>query len=95
MRCIKNYKKKNKKKKKLKQELLITNLKSEQSFAELYKSKSNNAKIEETKKDFNELRDKFSKSEIKEITKKLYENEKFEEYFKELEKKNYKWGKKG
>ena len=49
-----------------KEELLIALLKSEQSPAELYKSKSNNAEIEETKKFFNELRNKFSKSKIKE-----------------------------
>ena len=58
------------------EELLIALLKSKQSHAELYKSKSNNAEIEETKKIFNELRNKFSKSKIKEIRKKLYEKEK-------------------
>ena len=69
-RCIKNYKNMSK------EELLIALLKSEQNHAELYKSKSNNAEIEETKKIFNELRNKFSKSKIKEIRKKLYEKEK-------------------
>ena len=44
---IKNYKKM------LKEELLIALLKSKQSHAKLYKSKSNNAEIEETKKIFN------------------------------------------
>ena len=34
--------------------------KSEQSLAELYKSKFNNTEIEESKKIFNELRNKFS-----------------------------------
>ena len=53
-----------------KEELITALLKSEQSPAELYKSKSNNAEIEETKKTFNELRNKFSKSKIKEIRKK-------------------------
>ena len=43
MRCIKNYKKMSK------QELLIALLTSKQSHAELYKSKSNNAEIEEIK----------------------------------------------
>ena len=36
----------------------------------------------------NELRDKFSRSKIKEIRKKFYKKEKIEQYFKELEKKN-------
>ena len=35
----------------------------------------------------NELRDKFSRSKIKEIRKKFYKKEKIEQYFKELEKK--------
>ena len=47
MRRIKNYKHMSK------EDLLIALLKSEQSLAELYKSKFNNAKIEETKKGFN------------------------------------------
>ena len=70
MRRIKNYKNMSR------EELLIALLKSKQSHAELYKSKSNNVEIEETKKIFNELRNKFSKSKIKEIRKKLYEKEK-------------------
>ena len=36
---------------------------------------------------FNELRNKFSKLKIKEIRKKLYDKEKIDKYFKELEKK--------
>ena len=55
MRRIKNYKNMSK------EELLIALLKSEQSHAELYKSKSSNVEIEETKKIFNELRNNFSK----------------------------------
>ena len=47
MRCIKNYKSMSK------EELLIVLLKSKQSHAELYKSKSNNVEIEETKTIFN------------------------------------------
>ena len=70
MRRIKNYKNMSK------EELLIALLKSEQSHAELYKSKSNNVEMEETKKIFNELRNKFSKSKIQEIRKKLYEKDK-------------------
>ena len=68
MRPIKNYKNMSR------EELLITLLKSKQSHAELYKSKSNNTEIEETRKFFNEIRNKFSKSVIKEIRKKLYDN---------------------
>ena len=61
MRHIKNYKNMSK------EGLLIALLKSGQSLAELYKSKSNNVEIEETR---------FSKSNIKEIRKNLYEKEK-------------------
>ena len=46
MRCIKNYKNRSK------ERLLIALLKSKQSHAELYKSKSNNTEIEETRKFF-------------------------------------------
>ena len=67
---IKNYKKMSK------EELLIALLKSVQTHAELYKSTSNNAEIEETRKNFNEIRNKFSKSVIKEIRKESYEKEK-------------------
>ena len=58
------------------EELLIALLKSEQSHAELYKSKSNNTEIEETIKIFNEIRNKLSKSKIKDIEKYLYKREK-------------------
>ena len=70
MRRIKNYKNMSK------EELLIALLKSEQSHAELYKSKSNITEIEETRKIFNEIRNKFSKSVIKKIRKELYKKEK-------------------
>ena len=63
MRRIKNYKNMSR------EELLLALLKSEQSHAEFYKRKSNNAEIEETRKIFNEIRNKFSKSVIKEIRK--------------------------
>ena len=46
MRRIKNYKNMSK------EELLIALLKSVQSHAELYKSKSNNTELEETRKIF-------------------------------------------
>ena len=65
----KNYKNMSKK------ELLISLLKSKQSHAELYKGKSSNTEIEETRKFFNEIRSKFSKSKTKENRKKLYEIE--------------------
>ena len=55
IRRIKNYKNMSK------EVLLISLLKSEQSIAELHKSKFNNAKIEETKKNFNALRNIFTK----------------------------------
>ena len=58
------------------EELLIALLKSEQSHAELYKNKSNSTEIEETRKMFNEIRDKLLKSKTKEIWKYLYEREK-------------------
>ena len=64
-RCLKEYQNMSK------EGLLIALLKSERSLTELYESKSNNAKIEEIKKSFNELRDKFSRSKIKEIRKKF------------------------
>ena len=70
MRHIKTYKKMSK------EELLIALLNSKQRHAKLYKSKSNNAEIEETKKLFNEIRNKLSISAIKEIRKDLYEEEK-------------------
>ena len=62
-RCIKNYKSM------LREDLLIALLKSKQSIAEFCKSKDNNAEIEETKKIFNELRNDFSKKEIKKLRK--------------------------
>ena len=58
-----------------KEELLIALLKSNQSLAELQKSNSKNAKIEETRKLFNELKNRFSKEKIKEIREKFYGRE--------------------
>ena len=71
-----------------KEELLVTLLKSHQSLAELQKRKSNNVKIEETRKVFNELRNRFSKKGIIEIRKVFYEKEKIDKYFKKLEREN-------
>ena len=81
MRRIKNYKNMSR------EELLIALLKSKQSHAELRRSKDNNAEIEETKKFFNELRNRFSKEKIKKIRKKFCFREEIGEYLKELEKK--------
>ena len=69
MRRIKNYNNMSK------EELLIALLKSNQSLAELQKSNSKNAKIEETRKLFNELKNSFSKEKIKEIREKFYGRE--------------------
>ena len=69
-----------------KEELLIALLKSKQSQAELYKSKSNNTEIEETRKIFNEIRNKLKKSAIKENRKNLYEIERKLESEEEQEK---------
>ena len=81
-RSIKNYKDMSKK------DLLIALLKSNQSHTELRKSESNNTKIEETKKIFNELRNNFLKEEIKKIRRKFYFTEAINEYLKELEQKD-------
>ena len=84
IRRIKNYKNMSR------EELLIAPLKSKQSHAELRKSKINNAEIEETKKFFNELRNRFSKGKIKKIRRKICFRESIGEYLKELEKKKKK-----
>ena len=70
-----------------KEELLISLLKSEQSIAELRKSKSNSIGIEEIKNKFNMLRNNLSKKEIKKIRKKIYRKEKDSHLLEELEKK--------
>ena len=57
-----------------KEELLIALLKSKQSHAELYKNKSNNTDIEETRKIFNKIRNKFSKSKIQKKQRKVKRN---------------------
>ena len=64
-RRIKNYKDM------LREDLLIALLKSNQSHTEIRKSKDNNTETEETKKLFNELRNNFSKEEIKKIRRKF------------------------
>ena len=67
---------------------MISLLKSNQSHTELRRSEDNNAEIEETKKIFNELRNNFSKEEIKKIRRKFYFKESIDEYLKELEQKD-------
>ena len=81
MRRIKNYENMSR------EELLIALLKPKQSIAELCRSKDNNAKIKETKRIFNELRNRFLKEEIKKIRRKFRFREVISEYLKELEKK--------
>ena len=78
---IKNYKNM------LKEELLIALLKSEQSPAELRRSKDNNTEIKEIKEKFNALRNNFSREKIKKNRKKIPFREGVSEYLKELEKK--------
>ena len=80
---LKNYKNTSR------EELLIAPLKSEQRYSELYKSKSNNAEIEETIKIINKIRNKFSKSMIKEIRKDLYKREKGLENEEEQERRQH------
>ena len=82
IRRIKNYKDMPK------EDLLIALLKSNQSHTELRKSKGNNTEIAETKKIFNELRNNFSKEEIKKIRRKFCLKEYFKEYLKKLEQKD-------
>ena len=65
MRHIKNYKNMSKEK------LLIALLKTEQSNAELRRSKVNNAEMEKVKKNFNVLRNNFSKKKTKRNQKKI------------------------
>ena len=82
-RRIKNYKDKSK------EDLLIALLKSNQIDTELRsRSEGNNAKIGETKKVFNKLRNNFSKEEIKKIKRKFRFKESIDEYLKELEQKD-------
>ena len=68
--------------------LLIALLKLNQSHAELRRSEDNNAEIKETKKSFNELRNNFSKEEIKKIRRKFRFRESIDKYLKELEQKD-------
>ena len=80
-----------------KEGLLIALLKSRHSFAEFYQSNFDNAEIEEIRKSFNKLRDRFSVSKLKKNRKKLYriennkhvsrlEEEEIRQYLTKLEK---------
>ena len=81
-RRIKNYKDMSK------EDLLIVLLKSNQNHTELHsRSEDNNTEIEETKKIFNELRNNFSKEEIKKIRRKFRFKESIDKYLKNLDKK--------
>ena len=71
-----------------KEDLLIALLKSNKSHAELQKSEDNNTEIEETKKIFNELRNNFSKEEIKKIRRKFRFKESIDKYLKKLKQKD-------
>ena len=71
-----------------KEDLLIALLKSNQSHTELRRSEDNNTEIGETKKLFNELRNNFSKEEIKKIRRKFRFRESIIEYLKELKQKD-------
>ena len=66
---------------------MIALLKSKQSHAELYKNRSNNAEIEQTRKIFNDIRNKFLKSKIKENREKLNKIEKGLESEKEQDRR--------
>ena len=79
-RSIKNYQDM------LRENLLIALLKSNKSHTELRKSEDNNTEIGETKKIFNELRNNFSRKEIRNISRKFYLKKRIPEYLKELEK---------
>ena len=70
-----------------KEDLIITLLKSNQSYTELRKSEDNNTEIEETKKIFNELRNNFSRKKLHNIREIFYLKKYIPEYLKELEEK--------
>ena len=71
----------------LKEDLLVSLLKSNQSHVELRRSEDN-AEIKETKKFFNELKNNFPREEIKKIRRKFRFREGIIEYLKELEQKD-------
>ena len=81
-RHIKNYKDMSK------EDLLIALLKSNQSYTELLKIDNSNTEIGETKKLFNNLRNNFSREEIKKRREKFYKKERVYNHLKEIEQKD-------
>ena len=79
-RNIKNYKDMSK------EDLLIALLKSNPSHTELLKIDDSNTEIGETKKLFNNLRNNFSREEIKKHRKKFHKKEKVYSYLKRTKK---------
>ena len=67
----------------LREDLLIALLKSNQSHIELLKTDDSNTEIGETKKRFNNLRNNFSREEIKEHREKFHKKEQVYNYLKE------------
>ena len=72
-----------------KEDLLIALLKSNQSHTELQRSEDNNTEIGETKKNFNKVRNNFSKEEIKKTRRKFRYMEEIDKYLKEKKGKNF------
>ena len=72
----------------MREELLLTLLKSNQSREELRRSEDNNVEIGETKKLFNKFRNNFSKEEIKNIRKKICFREIVDDKLKGIEQKD-------
>ena len=81
-RHIKNYKDMSR------EDLLIALLKSNPSHTELLKIDDSNTEIGETKKLFNNLRNNFSREEIKKHRDKFHEMEQFYNHLKEIEQKD-------
>ena len=82
-RHIKNYKDMSK------EDLLIALLKSNQSYTELLKIDNSNTEIGETKKLFNNLRNNFSREEIKKHRENFHKKERVYNYLKEIEQKRW------
>ena len=81
-RHIKNYKDMSR------DDLLITLLKSNHSHTETLKINDSNTGIGETKKLFNNLRNNFSREEIKKRREKFYKKERVYNHLKEIEQKD-------
>ena len=71
-----------------KENLLIALLKSNQSYTELLKVDNSNTEIGETKKLFNNLRNNFSREEIKKLREKFHKKEWVYNHLKEIEQKD-------